>query len=363
MMAVLCYNVNDTQIRERKNRQIRQDFMVLLSDFEVMFMRYHKKTESGIFVWIKNNKYIIHLPHPYITAPVWNNALNQPLIAGSILLKIFNMDFSYVELALEFLKEDIEDSSDSLEEKLLDILDNCRDSIASEMLKDSIFDYCIEEKDLHVFSELISTQVFDIINMPDGDFEKIFVDLIKIQMYSHQILDGNNISKECGLLIQEQMPQIHFHYKDGHLEQGYYVRSIFELFALDTYNYLKSPNKMCFCKLCNKYFIKNSRNTEAYCRYPNPSFEGKSCFDKHKEDPAYKDPISELVKKATNTQSKYSLEHECEGSHLTWYTWTKELKIRERKARLSGDTAPLNTFIKNTRFSKTGFSNMDYSKY
>lgn len=362
-MVVLCYNVNDTQSRERKNRQIRQYFIVLFSDFKVTFMRYQGKTESGIFVWIKNNEYIIRLPHPYITAPVLNNALNQPLIAGSILLKIFNMDFSYVKSALEFLMEDIEDSKDSLEENLLDIIDNCRDSIASEMIQDAVFDYCIEEKDLHIFSELISTQIFDIMKMPDGNFERIFADLQKIQIYSHQILDENKLSEDCGLLIQKQMPQIHFHYKDGHLEQAYYIRSIFELFAFDTYNYLKSPNKMCFCKLCNKYFIKTSRNTEAYCRYPNPLFKSKSCYDKHIEDPAYKDPISELVHKAINTQNKYALIHECNDSLLTWNKWMEELKIREKQARISGDVAPLKTFIKNTRFKKIGFSNMDYSKY
>lgn len=336
-------------------------------------MRYCEITESGIFLTLNQNQYHMNLPQPYINDTIKENALEQSLIPGSFLLGIFNMDSSCIEWILDMLIDDLNDTEYVGNVVTLDdMIDNCRDTIASFMIKDQIFDYCVKNtSDIYIFSELVATQVFDTIALTEdndclSNLSTIIQDLRKIQMFSYMILEDKTISKDCLSIIKQHTPQIYFDMdNNGQLVEKYYIRSIFELFALDVYMYLHFPSKMCFCKLCGRYFIKNEQSREVHCQYPNPNFGGKSCSEYHKANPNYQDPISRIVSNAIKAQNRYYNTYSGldDNSHELWHKWMFELKKKEKKARITKDTASLEEFIKNTRFSKTGFSNVDYSDY
>lgn len=339
-------------------------------------MRYYNTSESGIYLTVQDGRYHMDLPHPYIKEDIKVNIIDQPLRPGSFLLSIFNTDFSCVESVIEMFSDTINDKEFMEMEttSLEDSLDNCRDSIVSFMIQDTTYDYCVkDESSLHIFSELIATQLFDIIvKEQEKDypscFDDIVLDIKKMRLFSHMILDRNTLSEDCLSFIQRQMLRVQYGYSDGRLVQDYHVRSISELFALDAYMYMDSPFKMSFCKFCNHYFIKDGRNTEIYCRYPNPRFDGMSCFGYHEKNPKYTDDISKIVNRAIKTQNKYYNIHSWEDDEKPydndiWHKWTSALSKKEKEARITGDTSSLERFIKSTRFSRTGFSDIDYSDW
>ena len=161
------------------------------------------------------------------------------------------------------------------------------------------------------------------------------------------IEDKSNASIEsCFSIIQKNTPKMYID-KDsnGKFIQKYHIHSIFELFSLDTYMYMNSSSesKICLCKLCGRYFIKNKRNTEVSCQYPNPHFNGKTCTEYHNENPSYIDPISKIVSNAIKAQNKYYNDYidVSDNEHSIWHKWTYELRKREKKARITKDIAHL----------------------
>ncbi len=331
-------------------------------------MRYIDLACSGMMVFVDRSQYQIHFPHSFIDDDINTNGLAQPLSPGSFLIKIFNMDLTGIEESLSYLKSDLENISLGVisEEIIEDAFDNYRDTAASLMLNDITFDYSIAEKDIYLFSELLACEAFDNMDLISNNMIRVsddITDIRKLRLLCHTILHTNQLTKEAEILIHQQMPQVIYECNNNQIRQGYYIRSISELFAVDACMYLSSPCKICFCKLCGKYFIKSNRNTEAYCTYPNPQFEGKSCIEKHINEPDYKDEITKLVVKATKTQNKYYVINGGDENASCWDLWFDELKRRENTARVDHNIMPLETFIKNTRFSRIGFSIKDFSGY
>lgn len=322
------------------------------------------------------------------------NDFGQPLIPGYFLLTIFNLNLHYLDFdSLLFSIElnsgnfvDIIKSSYSgpkMYSSMNDItLANTKEIYSKYYncnfkLRTEIVDYYSEKGiDFQIFREIFDVlvnQLHDTLNEKADNYKtrdktKHFaLDLQKIQMFSHMIIEGNSIPDDCLSIMKSYPLKMCFDKNtSGQLIQKYYIHSIFELFSLDAYMYINSPSKsqICFCKLCGRYFIKKGRKTEAYCQYPNPHFNDKSCSEYHKEHPNYHDPISKIVSNAQKAQNKYYNNYIglSDNKHNIWNIWTYELKQREKKARITRDTAPLKHFIENTKFSKTGFSDIDYSK-
>lgn len=337
-------------------------------------MRYYNQEKSGIYLIFSKGQYYMKLPDTENF--IDKNAFGQPIVPGSFLLSIFNINLGFLDLdvTLNFFERNVTDEKYMKYSSLENELDNYRDAINSNIRDIRHFDYYKNGIGSSFFPELLATQLFDILNaFKNDDIEDCFIEanesisyLRQIQKFSSMIFEDYPISKECLFTIKQYTPKMYFDEDDdGKLIQKYYIRSVFELFALDAYIYLNlsSKPKMCLCKLCGRYFIKRKKSTEAYCQYPNRCLGYTPCLKYHKENPSYIDPISKIVNNAVKAQNKYynTYIEMSNNQHDIWNKWTHELKKREKKARITKDIAPLEQFIENTRFKKTGFSDIDYS--
>jgi len=221
------------------------------------------------------------------------------------------------------------------------------------------------EKHHSYIAELFMTQLYDTIKSDEKtDYIHFSDGFDRLSAYSNMILDGIPINDRCRKLISCQMPRVRFIFMDGQMVPEYYLRTMAELFALDVYYYMPDKKKYSFCKLCGRYFKKVKRNTEAYCNRPNIYFNDMSCSEYHLWNPKYKDVITELSRRAEKTQNKYCSNHpEKENQAEAYGFWAAELKKRTHEARVTRDIEPLKRFIRDTRFSKIGFSVTDYSVY
>lgn len=331
----------------------------------------------------KDGLYSVEYPEPYYTTKQIDNgvqlpssARKQPLEPGCFLIKIFNMDLTCLTHMTDLLIDALSDleltcTGANTREMLDDIFINYRETIASYFAESIDINYCIESRDVELLSGLIAAQFYDayVEHCKAEDLLGICQQIISIQKNCYQILESKRYSYEIlDTLCNNRISMSYTSYPDDRIEECYAVRTLKDLFCIDTFFYRKSKQKICHCKFCNKYFVKLQRSSEAYCNYPsnNPDFMGKTCREYHELNSSYKDEYSELTLKAYKAQYKYAEidhAHEADYDIDTFPTWAGELKKREETARHNQDISLLNTFIKLTRFKNIGLAKQDYSKY
>ena len=316
-------------------------------------MRFDDEKTSGIWISFDGGRYHFSLPYPeYLRGTVCKDMFNRPIQPGDFLLLLFNAD------VLDSWHEIHPESVNALE----DVLNDSLFTIAPE-LWGSTFAY--SEKHAFLLGELLITRLYDMIRTPaDENIELLGDGYSLIRAFSYMLIENKTMPDECRSLIQHQMPRVRFCFEDSKTMLQYYTRSIFELFAIDAYYFINHPHKFAFCKLCGRYFRKQERSTEAYCNYPNGYQGGMTCREYIKAHPGHKDVITELSRRAEKTQNKYCSNHpEKENQAEAYGFWAAELKKRTHEARVTRDIEPLKRFIRDTRFSKIGFSVTDYSVY
>lgn len=248
---------------------------------------------------------------------------------------------------------------------LEDLFNNIVETLVSTMSLDGTVEICSIP-----IAELFTTQLYDTVkSYGEIDYASFSDGFERIRAYSYMFLKERFMTDMGKELVSQQMPRVSFDFiEEKKAVPAYYLRTVAELFALDAYYYALSKYKYPLCKLCGRYFKKTEKDPRAYCNRPNIYLPDNryslTCCEYHEKYPNYKDAVTELKRKAVKAQNKYCMAHQyIDDSYKAYAEWSDELKKREHTARITGKTAPLKQFIENTRFSKIGFSDTDYSKY
>lgn len=329
-------------------------------------MRFDSDKKSGIWLLVDDSKYCFKLAYPeYLCGTVCKDVYGQPLQPGDFLLLLFNADYSMAgefPYSLDGLLDTWQETHPESVNALEDVLNDALLTIAPE-LWGSAFEY--SEKHAFLIAELLMAHLYDtVMNPADNNIELLGDELSRIRAFSYMLIENESMPDECRSLIHSQMPRVRFCFKDGKAVQQYYIRSVFELFAIDAYYFTKSRRSFAFCQNCGRYFKQREKKNEKYCNYPNHYLGGLTCQEYMNAHPGYKDIVTELSRRAEKTQNKYCSNHpEKEDLATAYGLWSAELKKQTQKARITRDIEPLKRFIKKTRFSKKKPSDIDYSVF